>query len=288
MSTTDNPHVIATTAAGFERDVIERSRELPVLVDFWADWCGPCRMLAPVLERLAEEFAGRFVLVKADTEAMPEVAAAYGVRSIPAVFAFRDGQVVDGFVGVLPETQIRAFLDQLMPSPAEHRAAQARALEATDRAAAEALYREAQELDPDDPRTTIGLARLALADGRLDNAAAFLAALEARGYLEPEAQTVQAELTLKRGSEQAPGGVDAARAAAAAEPGNLAHAFTLAEALAGEGDYGEALEIALSLVERDRKGVGEEARKLMLAIFGVLPPDSDLAAEFRRRLSTSL
>jgi putative thioredoxin len=288
MSAAGGPHIVATSSAGFERDVIERSKEVPVVVDFWADWCGPCRLLTPVLERLADEYAGRFLLVKADTEAMPEVAAAFGVRSIPAVFGFRDGQVVDGFVGVLPEAQIRDFLDRLMPSPAEQLTVEARALEATDPAAAEAKYREAQALDPNDPRPTTGLARLAMAAGRLDEAGERIAELEARGFLEPEAEAVQAELTLKRGMEQAPGGVEAARAALAADPNNLSSALTLVEALAGERQYAEALEIALGLVERDRKGVGEEARKLMLAIFNVLPPDSDLAADYRRRLSTAL
>jgi putative thioredoxin len=288
MSDPAGPHVVATTAASFERDVVERSKEVPVLVDFWADWCNPCRLLAPVLERLAGEFAGRFVLVKADTEAMPEIAAAFGVRSIPAVFAFRDGQVVDGFVGVLPEAEIRAFLDRLMPSPAEELAAAARGLEATDPAAAEAKYREARSLAPDDPRPTIGLARLALAAGRLDEAESLIADLEARGFLEPEGEAVKAELTLKRGLQQAPGGVEAARAALAADPNNLPHAFILAEALAAEGQYAEALEIALGLVERDRRGAGEEARKLMLAIFHLLPPDSDLAGDYRRRLSTAI
>ena len=288
MSTPAGPHVIATTAAGFERDVIERSKQVPVVVDFWADWCSPCRMLTPVLERLAEEYAGRFLLVKANTEAMPEIAAAFGVRSIPAVFGFRDGQVQDGFVGVLPETEIRAFLDRLMPSPAEQLAVEARGLEATEPAQAEAKYREARALDPNDPRPTIGLARLAVAAGRLDEAATLIAELEARGFLEPEAEAVKAELTLKRGMQQAPGGVEAARAALAADPNNLQRVLTLAEALAGERQYAEALEIALDLVERDRKGLGEEARKLMLAIFNLLAPDSDLAAEYRRRLSTTL
>src|SRR3954452_2254365 len=129
---TNNPWIVETTRETFEKDVIEASRDRPVVVDFWAEWCGPCRMLGPILERLAEEYDGKFVLVKADTEVLPEVAGSFGVRSIPAVFGLRDGKVRDSFVGVLAESAIRSFLDGLMPTPAEAMVKEARELEATD------------------------------------------------------------------------------------------------------------------------------------------------------------
>src|ERR687894_1369386 len=132
----DSATSIEATPETFERDAIERSREVPVLVDFWAEWCAPCRQLGPILEKLAGEYAGKFVLVKADTEALPDVATSFGVRSIPAVFALKDGQVVDGFVGAQPESVIRAFIDRLMPTPAEGLAAEAARLESTDPEAA--------------------------------------------------------------------------------------------------------------------------------------------------------
>jgi putative thioredoxin len=279
-----SPHVVEATRDTFERDAIERSRDVPVVVDFWAEWCGPCRMLGPVLERLAGEYGGKFVLVKADTERMPEVAAGFGVRSIPAVFGLRDGQVVDGFVGVLAESAIRAFLDRLLPTPAEALAAEAGRLEATDPRAAEAKYREALTLAPDEPRAKVGLARLALAGGRVEEARRLVANLERRGFLEPEAERLKAELTL-RDQARAAGGVEDARAAVAADPGDLGRRLKLAEALAAAGQYPEALDIGLDLVERDRKGVGEEARKMMLAIFQLLPADSELVADYRRKLS---
>src|SRR5215212_11195850 len=118
MSTNDR-FIVETTRETFERDVIGRSSEQPVVVDFWAEWCRPCRMLGPVLERLAEEYGGKFVLVKANTEQVPELASGFGVRSIPAVFGLRDGKIRDSFVGVLPESAIRAFLGRLLPTPAE-------------------------------------------------------------------------------------------------------------------------------------------------------------------------
>ena len=117
--------VIETTDERFEQDVIERSKEVPVVVDFWAEWCAPCRMLAPMLENLVMEFAGKFVLVKANTEQMPKAAGQFRIQSIPAVYGFRDGEVRDYFIGVLPEHQLKLWLERLLPTAAEQRAAEA-------------------------------------------------------------------------------------------------------------------------------------------------------------------
>ncbi|GIW86468.1 MAG: co-chaperone YbbN [Isosphaeraceae bacterium] len=267
----------------FERAVIERSREVPVVVDFWAPWCGPCRMLGPVLEKVAREYAGRFVLAKANSDTMPDIAAAFGVRGIPAVFGLRDGKVVDSFVGVIPESAIRAFVERLLPSQAERLVAEARALEGTDPGAAEVRYREALESAPNDPAALTGLMRVLAGVGRIHEARKILDQLERRGYLEPEAERVKAEILLREAGAEA-GRVEEAKAAVEAAPNDLHARFRLAEALAAAGRHAEALELALDLVERDRKGVGEDARKLMLAVFQVLG-DSDLAREYRRKLA---
>jgi putative thioredoxin len=280
----DSPTTIEATPETFERDAIERSREVPVLVDFWAEWCAPCRQLGPVLEKLAGEYEGKFVLVKADTEALPDVATSFGVRSIPAVFALKDGQVVDGFVGAQPESVIRAFIDRLMPTPAEALVAEAAKLESTEPEAALSRYHEAIALNPDDPRARIKLGRFLLAQGRAEEVRALIVELERRGYLEPDAERLKAELTL-HGHHQGAEGIEAARASLAAHPEDLGRKFELAEALAAAGQYPEALDLCLDLVERDRKGVGERARQTMLAIFQVLPADSELINEYRRRLS---
>ena len=282
-----SPSIIDATPETFERDVIDRSHEVPVVVDFWAAWCQPCRLLGPVLERLANEYEGKFVLAKADTERLPEIAAEFGVRSIPAVYGLRDGQIVDSFVGVQSEVAIRAFINRLLPSPAEALVAEARGLEATDPRAAEAKYRQALGLSSAEPSAKIGLVRLLLAQDRAEEARALLEDLGRRGFLEPEAERLQAELDLRDRSRGA-GGVEAARAAVAAHPDDLGSQLKLAEALAAAGQYPEALEIGLDLVGRDRRGVGEEARKLMLAIFQLLPQDSELVGEYRRRLSLVL
>ena len=285
--TAPHPVLVETTAENFAAEVIERSHVVPVVVDFWAEWCQPCRILGPILEKLAAEYQGRFVLAKADTEKLSEIASGFGVRSIPAVFAIRGGQVVDSFVGVLPEVSIRAWLDRNMPTPAELLVLEGKALEPTDLDGARAKYLEAAALVPTSPSAKIGLARLALGLGRLDEAREILEQLERRGFLEPEAETLKAQLTL-RGKTEAGGDLASLLAEHEANPRDKPKQLALAEALASAGRDEEALALALDLVEVDRRGVGEPARKLMLAIFQLLPADSGLANDYRRRLSVAL
>ncbi len=279
--------ILEAEADTFQSAVIDRSRELPVVVDFWAAWCQPCRLLTPILEKLAAEYAGKFLLVKADTERLPQIAAQFNVESIPAVYGLRGGELVDMFVGMLPEAQIRAWLDRLLPSPAELLVGEARQLEIADPAAAEAKFRQAVELAPNLPAAQIGLAEMLLAQDRADEARFLVDQLERRGFLEPEAERLKSRLDLRAQGEQA-GSLESCRAAARAEPDNLDLQLKLAEALAAAGQYEEALGLALGLIERDRKRFAEPARKIMVDIFHLLPGDSELTTTYRRKLSTAL
>jgi len=282
-----SPWIIDGTEQTFDQEVIARSQELPVIVDFWAPWCAPCRELGPVLERLATESAGQFLLVKVDVDQQPGIAQAFGVRSIPHVFALRNGQLVDQFAGALPEDQIRQWLAQFQPSPAELLVQEARKLEQEDVTAAEAKYREALELDPKDDRIRIELARMLLKQHRNADSQEIITKLEARGYLEPEAESIKAELDLRSAAAEA-GGVGECRAALAAHPDDPRAKLKLAEALGAAQQFQEALELALSVVQSTTGDLRNEARTTMVNLFLLLGPEAELTKTYRRKLATAL
>jgi len=282
-----NAVVVNATSESFERDVIQRSREVPVVVDFWAEWCGPCRVLAPVLESLAVEFAGRFALVKVDIEAQQSLAAQFGVQSIPFVVAFWDGRPVDQFAGALPEPLLREWLERILPTRSETLTAEAAKLESSNPEEAERRLREAHALDPSFAPAQIALAQLLAHSDRLDEAQGILDELAKRGFLEPEAERVRAELEVSGVARQA-GGVAAARAAVDAEPERLELKTQLADALAAEGQYQEAMDLCLEVIEKDKTGAGEAARHAMLNILNLASADADLVGTYRRKLASLL
>jgi putative thioredoxin len=282
-----SPWIIEADDATFQREAVERSRQVLVVVDFWAAWCQPCRLLSPILEQLAREYGGRFVLVKVDTEKAPGVAGSFGVQSIPAVYAVRDGQLLDFFVGLVPEGQIRAWIDRLLPGPAEQLVAEGRKLAAADAKGAEANFREAARLDPNLAAARIALAELLVGQNRTDEAAGVIAELEERGFLEPEAEKVKSELHMAQQAEKA-GDLDKLRAAVAADAANLQARLDLAKALAAKEKYAEALDAALAVVQSHQPKFVDPAREFMVDLFRVLGDENELVREYRRKLSTSL
>ncbi len=276
------PWIVTTTAESFERDVFQRSHEVAVVVDFWAEWCAPCRALGPVLERLAEQYAGRFVLVKADTDRLPDAAMQFQVQSIPAVFGVVGGEVVDLFTGALPEAQITQWLDRLLQNA---RLVDAQQLEAQDPPQAEQIYRQILDERPNEPAALIGLGRALLAQQRVAEVEAIVTQLESRGFLEPEAEKLKSAVHLHGNSKL---DTEALRTASAARPEDLELRLQLAQALAADGVYQEAFDICLTLIERDRHGVGEQARKTMVDVFRVMPEGSELVSDYRRRLAMLL
>jgi putative thioredoxin len=275
-----------TDAAGFTRDVIEASREVPVVVDFWAPWCAPCRVLKPVLEKLAQEYEGRFRLAKLNTDEHPAIAGEYGVRGIPNVKAFVDGAVAAEFTGALPESQVRQFLEKLIPSPAQQLRRAARDDVWAGRLdAAEAKLREALMLDERLHAARIDLAEVLLARGDAD------AAAETLGHVpeierDDRAAQLAARIDIAR---KATGLADVAtlRAAVEARPGDLEARIALAERLVADGDHAAALEAYLEVVRRDRQALRDRARRGMLDVFR-LAADGDLVSTFRRRLAAEL
>ncbi len=274
--------VVDTTDENFEAIVFEGSRERLVVVDFWAEWCAPCRALGPVLEKLAEEFAGRFLLAKANTDSAQRAAAEFQVTGIPAVFAMLEGNIVDSFQGAMPEAAIRDWINKQLAGTL---LLDAKRLAVTDPIAAEAKLREILEQSPSDSSALIQLAELLLAQHRNEECRGVIDQLEKRGFLEPSAEKVKAALEL---SSKSGVSVEAARKEAEANPKNFELQLRLAEALAGHQEYEQAFEICLSLVALDRKHTGEKARALMVDVFRVLPDDSELTRDYRRKLSMAL
>ena len=283
-------HAIDVGAHNFDEVVVRGSRERPVVVDFWAPWCGPCRMLAPILDKLAVEMGGRFTLAKLNTDDEQELAARYGIRGIPNVKAFVDGRVADEFTGVLPEAGVRAFLDRVMPSPAARAIAEAQArLAAKDAVGALAKLDEVHALDPDGEDALLTRAEALVALGRGAEAGYVLDALEAPARVRTKPVRDERRLaTLRARAKLAAGGganlAALARRAAATPPDHAARR-EYAAALAANGDHERALELLLSVVDADRGADGDAAKKAMLTIFEALGSDSDLARRYRRSLA---
>ena len=285
-----NPHSFDVGTADFQEKVIDASHRTPVLVDFWAEWCAPCRVLKPILEKLAAEYGGRFILAKLNSDQNQELAARLGVRGIPNVKAFVDGKLVDEFTGALAEAQIRAFIDGLLPSPAEPlRVAAQEARARGDTEVAASLLTDARELDPANENVQLDLAEIHIDTGQVDVAQAMLDALEHRARDAARLAALQARLKLAA----AGGGADPAALAAriAANAGDLDARLQLARALALAQDYRPALEQLLDIVRRDRKWQDEAARKTMLDLFALLGGNGqydDLVREFRILLARTL
>jgi putative thioredoxin len=272
--------------ADFKREVLERSKERPVVVDFWAPWCGPCRMLAPILERLIQERKGDVLLAKVNVDEAPGAADLYGISTIPAVHAFRDGQPVNGFIGVYPEAQIRRFLDGLIPTEADRLVSQAAEKEATDPAAAEGLYRQALERDARHAGALLGLARVLLAQGKEDEARETLRRVPP-GEQKGDVERLEALLWL-RDSARPFGDEATARQRLAAEPGSARLRYELGCVLAAAGKYEEALAQLLSAAEADRELGRAAVREAMVKVFFAVGARSDLADEYRAKLSRIL
>jgi putative thioredoxin len=203
------------------------------------------------------------------------------------VYGFRDGELVDSFVGLLPEDEIKAWLERLMPSEAEEHVAEASQIAQNDPEYAEQKYREALTLEANFARAKIGLAELLLTQGRLDECGELIEDLERRGFLEPAAERIKADWELQSKSREV-GSVDECRAAVEAEPDKPDLKLNLAETLAAAGEYQEALEISLELVQNHKQQFGEPARRIMVDIFRLLPDDSELTSTYRRKLAVAL
>jgi putative thioredoxin len=282
--TMSSTHPIDVDEASFAEAVLARSAERPVVVDFWAPWCGPCRVLGPILEREIAALDGRVDMVKVNTDESPDLAMQFNIQGIPAVKAFRHGRVVAEFVGAQPLAVVKSWLAKLAPAPsAEALERAAAALKAGNSAEAEPILRKLLEADEETDPAALLLARLLVEAGRADEARAVLARIDPRS---PAAEAIPALEKMLSFAEEAQryGGEDRARAAVAASDKDLDARYALGSALAVRRDFAGALEQFLEIVSRSRKFRDDAARLAMLAIFEHLGNDSDLTREYRRRL----
>jgi putative thioredoxin len=287
--------MIDTTQDRFTRDVIDASHELPVLVDFWAPWCGPCRVLGPMLEKLETVYGGRFRLVKVDSDRNPDLAAQFGVRSIPYVVAFSDGKPVNAFVGALPETQLRAFIDKVIPDPSEiQRRKAARLLAAGDSAGAASSLRAAVALNPENDAARLDLVNLLLSqqpagasEKNIVEAKEILSRISARERGSAGFTAATTRLAALEASANLPPQAEL-EARIQANGADLQARLDLANRLIAERRFGPALEQLLAIVKQDRHFGDDAGRKTMLAVFELAADQRDLVSNFRRRLAAAL
>ena len=270
----------------FEREVLERSHRQPVVVDFWAPWCGPCRTLGPVLERLADEHGGAFTLAKVNVDQAPAVAEAFDIQSIPAVKAFRDGTLVGEFVGAQPEAVVRQLLATVLPGEADALADTGEAKAAAgDVPGAESAFKEALALDARHARSLLGLARLYADGGKPTEALPLLDRIRAGAKAESDAERLAARIRMGTDAE---GDETTLRQRVAADLSDLDARLRLGRVLAARGKYDDALAELLEVVRRDPRFADEAARKAMLDVFDVLGPRDPLTEKYRSELARTL
>jgi len=283
-----SPHIADVTEQGFDAAVLTRSRQTPVLVDFWAAWCGPCKMLMPVLQKLADEYGGKFFLAKVNTDVERALANRYGVKSLPTVKLFKNGQVVDEFLGVQPEKTIRALLDRHVPRESDALIDKALlALQSGNASEALAILQQAMQSDPANDRVKLELARLFINLGRATDAETTLSTLSAETRDGADAAALHAQLEFARIAAGARP-IDELRKSLASNPRDSAARYELAAHLVLLGDYPAALDEFLEIVRTDRKFNDDAGRKAMLAVFNLLGGTGEIVNQYRRKLSMAL
>ena len=283
-----SPSVFDATAANFDTEVLEKSRQTLVIVDFWAEWCAPCRVLMPLLQKLAEDYQGKFSLAKVNTDKEQALAGQWGIRSLPTVKFFRDGKVVDEFLGAQPESVIRDIIEQYLPRESDAlRAAARSALRDGDAAQALSLLQQALELDPEQLAIKLDLADALLHSDKVEEAEKLLELLPLHQREEEAVKALAAKIELARAQQSAPP-VAELNKRIAANPDDLASRQLLGAACAAQGDYAAALEQFFEIMKRDRRFEDDVGRRSLLNVFTLLGDEHELVQQYRRKMASLL
>ena len=287
-SMADSPYLIDVTPENFHAVVIEGSHQRPVLVDFWADWCAPCRMLTPILSKLADEYAGKVLVAKLNTEQEQALAAQFGIRSLPTVQLFKDGKPVDQFMGALPEPQIREFLERHIPRESDDLLARAfRCMDSGDAPGARLLIDQARAMDPGNARLQIADARIKMQAGDITGARETLEGVPLEMQDDPDVRRLQGEIAFLVRVADAPPEPELTRRIGA-DPNDSEARYGIAAHRVARGDYEGALEELLTLLKKDRKYGDDAARKGMLMIFDMLGGEGEVVAGYRAKMLSAL
>lgn len=275
-------------AENFEQIVVQGSYATPVLVDFWATWCGPCKVLKPVLEKLAESYAGKFVLAKLETDANQALASQFGIRGVPTVKAFVNGNIVDEFSGALPEPQVRQFIDKLIPSPSETmRLEAARLSKAGDPTGALKLLTEAAQLDSKNEAVKVDMASLLFEAGSTEDAQQLLSKLSPEISRQSTTQALLARIDFALKAKDLPDASDLQQRLLA-NPDDLDARMQSANLAIASQDYEAALAQLIAIVQRDRHFQDDAARKAMLSVFALMGGNGEIVTRYRRLLASAL
>ncbi len=282
------PIMYDVNAVNFQERVIEASHDVPVLVDFWAEWCGPCKALGPLLEKVVSSYEGAVALAKVDVDSNPEISSRYGIRSIPTVKVFLNGEVADEFVGVVSEQELRSLIESFAADDVEKVLAYAAELVESDRLEdAQGLYESVIAKRPDHSGARIGLARIKMALGEDNAALELLNAIPDTDSKYDEARSLAGFFELVAECEKH-GGMDVCLASAEADPDNLEAQYRLGCCRASAGAFPEALDTFLSIVKKDRAFGDGKAKKAMLILFSALGAGNEITEVYRKKLAMVL